>query len=137
MKKKTFWWFRKKKVYRTSDDLFFLTRQTLIGLTRGNYLSSRNYRNRWRGRLFLKKRLVRRFFFHGASKVTRPWERDYEIRDNVATTRIAAPWRSKLSRLTPQLKRFRNTIAETRGGTIFVYNKSFFRPAWNERRRNA
>lgn len=113
----------KKRVYRTSDDLFFLIWQTLIGLTRENYLSSRNYRNRWRG--YLKKNRTRGYFFYVAQVKSR-------VRENV-TTRfaitlrprgIAAPWRSKLSRLTPQLKRFRNAIAETRGCTIFVYNKS-------------
>lgn len=56
---------RKKSI--SSDDLFFSTRQTLIGFTRGNYLSSRNYRNRWRGCLE-KKTCAEIFFFMGQAK---------------------------------------------------------------------
>lgn len=36
--------------------------------------------------VFRKKRSCKSFF-RGAGKVTRPWERDHEIRDNIVTTR--------------------------------------------------
>lgn len=56
--------------------------------------------------VFRKKRSCKSFFC-GAGKVTRPWERDHEIRDNIVTTRTTV-WCSKLLRLTPQLKVFFN-----------------------------
>lgn len=56
--------------------------------------------------VFRKKRSCKSFFC-GAGKVTRPWERDHEIRDNIVTTQTTV-WCSKLLRLTPQLKVFFN-----------------------------